>query len=56
MKDKKYGKGLGKNDSKYVKKHNDMYKPKGMNLKDGKVDAATFKCKGDKTMYPKSDY
>lgn len=49
----KYGMANGGSD-KYVKKHNEMYMPKGMNLKDNEVAPKVFKCTGDKTMYPKN--
>lgn len=35
--------------------HNDMYKPKGMNIKDNMVSSVTFSCNVDKTMFPKND-
>lgn len=35
--------------------HNDMYKPKGMNLKDNTVSAKSFCCDKGVSFYPKND-
>ena len=38
-----------------AKSHNDMYKPKGMSLKDGTVAAKTYSCDMSDTMFAKNE-
>lgn len=53
---KKKGKALPKEPMhSSAKSHNDMYKPKGMDLKDGTVAAKTYSCKMSDTMFVKDE-